>query len=122
MRARENQTEWLSDLIEEKHKENTKLPIVLMGQTFKPETNLIVGSPALLLGNILKEKGINFTFHDPYVKNLNNEVLDEKSIYLISTKHDVFENLIFPNESIIIDPHRFINKSINPNSEVIYLG
>tara|TARA_R100000005_G_C4986271_1_gene194546 strand:- start:79 stop:1347 length:1269 start_codon:yes stop_codon:yes gene_type:complete len=122
MRARENQTEWLAHLIEEKHKENTNLPIVLMGQTFKPETNLVVGSPAILLGNILKEKGINFTFHDPYVGNLNNEVLDEKSIYLISTKHDVFENLIFPNESIIIDPHRFINKSINPNSEVIYLG
>lgn len=122
MRARENQTEWLADLIEDKHKENTKLPIVLMGQTFKPETNLVVGSPAILLGNILKEKGINFTFHDPYVENLNNEVLNEKSIYLISTKHDVFENLIFPNESIIIDPHRFINKSINPNSEVIYLG
>ncbi len=122
MSARENQTEWLADLIEERHKVNNNLPIVLMGQTFKPETNLVVGSPAILLGNILKERNIEFMVHDPYVENLNNEVLNEKSIYLISTKHDVFENLIFPKNSIIIDPHRFINKLINPTSEIIYLG
>ena len=30
--------------------------INILGKTFKPETNLILGSPALLLENILKEK------------------------------------------------------------------
>ena len=124
MRARENQTEWLADLLEEKHNENLELPVVLMGQTFKPETNLIVGSPAILLGNILNERGLQYKSYDPYVEEFNDldTILDSPSIYLISTKHEVFKNQKFPNGSIVIDPHRYINKEINKSVQVIYLG
>ena len=124
MVARENQTEWLANLINEKHKENTKMSVVLMGQTFKPETNLTVGSPAILLGNILDEKGVEYIAHDPYIEKFDksNIIMKTASIYLISTKHECFKDLKFPKGSIVIDPHRYINKGINFDVEVIYLG
>jgi len=53
MKQRENQTEWLADLIIENKGDKQ---INILGKCFKPETNLIMGSPAILLKNILEEK------------------------------------------------------------------
>ena len=61
MEAREAQTEWLADLIQEETGE-----IEIMGKAYKPETALTVGSPATLLANILTERGVEFTHTDPY--------------------------------------------------------
>lgn len=60
MECRERQTDWLADLIPD----GTEV----MGKAYKPETNLTVGSPAALLGNILQESGVVFTHTDPYVE------------------------------------------------------
>jgi len=46
---------WLANIIEEYYKKY-KLPIVILGKAYKPETNLIAGSPAILLKNILSKK------------------------------------------------------------------
>jgi UDPglucose 6-dehydrogenase len=60
MECRERQTEWLASLIPD----GTEI----MGKAYKPGTNLTVGSPAVLLGNILRERGIAFEHTDPYVE------------------------------------------------------
>lgn len=53
MKQRENQTEWLADLIIENKGDRQ---INILGKTFKPETNIVTGSPSILLKNILEEK------------------------------------------------------------------
>jgi UDPglucose 6-dehydrogenase len=61
MVCRERQTEWLADLIGDG-------PVEVQGKAYKPSTNLTVGSPAVLLGSILSERGIPFTHTDPYLE------------------------------------------------------
>lgn len=60
MVCRERQTEWLAGMCSE--------PLEIMGKAYKPNTNLTVGSPALLLASILQERGISFEHTDPYSK------------------------------------------------------
>jgi len=106
MICREKQTEWLADLIIEQAKKNPDIPIWILGKSFKKETNLIVGSCSILLGNILKERGISFQMFDPHV---DNEVPQfGRAIFFIGTNHDEFLSFNFPNGSVVIDPWRYI--------------
>jgi UDPglucose 6-dehydrogenase len=101
MICREKQTDWLADLMEEHD-----LPKVIMGRSFKPETNLILGSPAILLENILVERGHEVTSYDP---KLGDELpAFAASCFLIGCKHEEFKNFSFPQGSVVIDPHRYI--------------
>ena len=59
MLAREDQTEWLAKLAME-----TGEPIELMGKSYKPGTNLTIGSPARLLASLLEERDAIFTHTD----------------------------------------------------------
>ena len=111
IKQRENQTEWLANLIIDHSKD---LPINILGKTFKAETNLTLGSPALLLKNILQEKNISINIWDPYVDG-NYEEYAEKyhwntkpQLFFIATKHEYFINFDFYKESIVIDPWRYI--------------
>jgi UDPglucose 6-dehydrogenase len=101
MVAREDQTEWFADLIE-----NYDLPKFILGKAFKPETNLTVGSPAVLLKNILEERGISVTCYDPHV-DLDKPKFT-KAVYFIGTRHDIFATYKFPAGSVVLDPHRYI--------------
>jgi UDPglucose 6-dehydrogenase len=66
MLCREKQTEWLADLIiAEQNSRSDFRPIELLGKAYKPETALKVGSPATLLANILRERGVEFEHTDP---------------------------------------------------------
>lgn len=105
MIARENQTEWLADLmIEERNKTNANL--VILGKTFKQETNLVVGSPAILLKNILEEKGYDVEMYDPYTDD-EEPNFSENTVFLIGTKHPEFKDMELPNNSTVIDPWRY---------------
>lgn len=67
MVCRERQTAWLADLIESEQSRHSEYqPIELLGKAYKPESNLTVGSPALLLAGILEDRGVQFTHSDPY--------------------------------------------------------
>merc|ERR1712032_792216 len=66
MLCREKQTEFLANLCIEKQND-ANLPLVILGKAFKPETNLITGSPAVLLCNLLKEKGVEAQMYDPHI-------------------------------------------------------
>ena len=111
MKQREVQTEWLADMIE---KESNGLPITILGKSFKPQTNITTGSPSILLSNILKERGLSATMYDPYIDEPFGDWQDMSEYdglpqcYFIGTKHEDFVNFPFDDESIIIDPWRFI--------------
>ena len=107
MLAREKQTEWLANLMEE-----YDLPKVILGTSYKPESNLEIGSASLLLKNILEKRGHKVTKYDPYVDsdtadNIKNK-FKEPCIFLIGTKHHDFINFDFPEGSVIIDPWRYM--------------
>ncbi|MHA1380662.1 MAG: nucleotide sugar dehydrogenase [Candidatus Helarchaeota archaeon] len=109
MLAREKQTEWLTDLIIQQKNLNQDYPIIVLGKAFKPETNIITGSPAILLKNILEEKGYQVEMYDPYVDNNKIDISKlTPSIFFIGTKHKIFNKLKYPSGSIIIDPWRYI--------------
>jgi UDPglucose 6-dehydrogenase len=102
MTCRENQTDWLAELICD-HKEQTGLPVVILGKTFKKETNLTVGSPAVLLDNLLKERSVVAEMYDPWVDE-REAPLSEPSVFFIGTNHDLFKDFVFPSGSVVIDP------------------
>ena len=111
MKQRENQTEWLAKLIIENSK---NLKINILGKSFKSESNLTLGSPAILLKNILQEKQKQINIWDPIVDG-NFEDFEKKykwksepQLFFIATKHDYFNNFPFHKGSIVIDPWRYI--------------
>lgn len=138
MVAREKQTEFLANLVE-KHRVlrstsatangtptpgisvASTLPVIILGKAFKEQTNLEVGSPAILLKNILAERGVDATMFDPYVdagngltdiihQAFNHGFSEEMSpkLFFIGTHHAVFAGYKFPRGSVVIDPWRMI--------------
>ena len=105
MKQREKQTDWLANLIEE-HCEDKK--ILILGKSFKSETNITTGSPSILLKNILEERGHKVSMWDPYVDTHKLLVGEEPMIYFIGTKHPDFITYSYNQGSIIIDPWRYI--------------
>jgi len=140
MEAREAQTEWLADLIEENQR-LYDLPVVILGYSFKPETNLTVGSPALLLDHLLRERAITSEKFDPFVDSpkvlrqiwsKDNAGLEElievvdyyqktPAIYFIGTRHDCFKTWEFPAGSVVIDPFRYIPET-RDDVKYIHIG
>ena len=104
MLGREQQTEWLADLIQE-HKGS----VTILGKAFKEQTNLTVGSPSILLKNILEERGVEVTMYDPHVDTAHSKwVLSTSGVFFIGTKHSEFADYKFPGGSVVIDPWRYI--------------
>ena len=103
MKQREVQTDWLADIIEY----NKKGKVVILGKSFKPETNIETGSPAHLLANILRERNISFEHYDPYVDG-DFEIGNDACTFFVATKHEDFNDIDYPKGSIIIDPWRYI--------------
>src|SRR6202012_4155216 len=85
-----------------------KLPICILGKTFKPNTNITTGSCSILLKNLIIEKGYEVEMYDPNIDG--STYILEKRIYFIGTKHDIFKEYVFPPGSYVIDPHRYIEK------------
>lgn len=101
MTAREEQTVWLAELMMQH-----RLPKVILGKAFKPETNITTGSPSILLKNILEEKKQKVFIYDPYIDG--KVPVWKKSVFFIGTKHPEFAKYKFPSGSVVIDPWRFI--------------
>lgn len=103
--CREEQTKWLADVVEEVS-EHHQLPVVILGTAFKPETNLVDGSCAILLQRILKERGVEAICHDPRIDMVR--FFDNPSLFFIGCKHQEFASWKFRAGDVVIDPHRFI--------------
>lgn len=103
MMAREKHTEWLADLFIEQIR-STGLGGIILGKSFKPETDIQTGSAAILLANILKGKTIDFKHYEfDYPEQL------PVGVYFIATQHPVYQTLTYSIGSVIIDPFRYIN-------------
>lgn len=108
MICRENQTEWLVDLILSETIKYPDLPVYVLGKAFKKETNLTVGSCSTLLSNMLFEQFEHHLSYDPHIDSVAPEF--KTGIYFIATNHDEFKCFKFPEGSVVIDPWRFIEK------------
>ncbi len=120
MVERQNHCLWLGDLLIH-HSHYTKddimrfqpLPMVILGYTFKPETNIVTGSPALLVAELLSSDEYTVALWDP-IRNLQDApklpgiVKEEPRAYLIGCKHECFTEYEFAEGSVVIDPHRYL--------------
>jgi len=118
MLCRQNYVEWLVDLMCE-----YDLPKAIVGYTFKPESNLITGSPAVLCKSLLCDRGEIVSMYDPYLSDFEMRRSIEfnvPKVWLIGCKHKVFSTYTFPKGSVVIDPFRYIPNQKDVN--VIRLG
>jgi UDPglucose 6-dehydrogenase len=107
MMAREKQTEFLADLIE-KHNLSGDT-VYILGKSFKPETNIVTGSPSILLKNILEERGVSVIMYDHLI---DDELPPfQTGTYFIGTKHAEFSIFPFPPGSTVIDPWGYVEES-----------
>lgn len=130
MLCREKQTEFLVNTIIEHSNHSLDKEIIILGKAFKPNTNIVTGSPALLLVNILKNKKITrplseglfidellpIKYHfDPLIDDIKEFPLlfSNPYIYFIATQHDLFTDYVFPDNSIVIDPFRYLEQKGN---------
>ena len=141
MMAREKQTDFLANLVQEYRKVVVpklivqdsdatvdvieELPVVILGKAFKEQTNLEVGSPSILLKNILAERGIEAEMYDPWVDNAEDKTVNPYAngpakCFFIGTHHAVFRDYKFPAGSVVIDPWRMIPEQ--PENNVFVFG
>ncbi len=106
MEQRERQTEWLADLVEA-HRAGR--PVVILGRSFKAESNIMTGSPALLLEAILQERGVTATAWDPHVDAGTPPPAGKAACYFIGTRHPEFQHWPFERGSVVLDPWRFVS-------------
>lgn len=105
MEQRERQTEWLADLVEA-HRAGRA--IVILGRSFKPESNILTGSPALLLETILQERGLEVRSWDPHVDVGTAAPSGGPFCYFIGTRHEEFRHWPFERGSVVLDPWRYV--------------
>jgi UDPglucose 6-dehydrogenase len=113
MTQRESQTDWLAEIIIKNSKQKK---INILGKTFKAESNLTLGSPSILLHNLLLERGLEVNIWDPFVDGDLKKYSQlynwdkESQLFFIGTKHQEFNEFPFTKGSIVIDPWRYLNK------------
>jgi UDPglucose 6-dehydrogenase len=119
MKKREKQTEFLANIIIDTHNK-TGLPIYILGTAFKANTNIETGSPAILLKNLLNQKGYVVESYDPHIhKNTDYKLTDK--IYFIGCKHDIFTTYSFTLGSYVIDVNRYITTD-QGTTNIIHVG
>lgn len=112
--AREEHTRWLASIATH-WLEMTGLPIVILGKSYKPDIDMIAGSPALLLGDILTEAGVEFTHCDSHVDSESetawcDDYVRNPRVFFIATMHSSYQNFSFAPGSVVIDPFGFITQ------------
>lgn len=109
MEAREAQARWLASLAIEQSLTHG-LPVVVLGEAYKPGTNLVGGSCGRLLVNLLAEHGVSATIVDPHVHGAEafESAMQSPAVFVVATEHDAFHFLTVPKRSVVIDPWRSV--------------
>jgi UDP-glucose 6-dehydrogenase len=103
-KSRDAQTFALARFIEKIYIERRiKTPVVVLGLAYKPNINLTLGSPASLLIHYLERLQIPFEIFDPHVFP-SSQIPENSELFFVATKHDLFEDINFPPDSIVINP------------------
>lgn len=117
MASREQHMAWLASLAYAKA-QRYGLSIIILGRSFKPETNIETGSPAMLLENILQEVYGYSPLHPGEVEVHEKPIV--QAVYIIGTQHDRYKDFVFPTGSVVIDPFRYIPNQ--PGVQIIRIG
>jgi UDPglucose 6-dehydrogenase len=123
MLCREKQARWLAKMLVDESRRNN-LPVVILGGAFKPETNLDVGSPAYLVGNLVREFGVEPMIVDDQLETTptEEEALAQPGVFLIGCRHGRYSSVTFAKKSLVIDPHRYVPDSLSGEYVVRRLG
>ena len=101
MAAREDHAKWLAQ--ETLKYAGPKKRVTVLGRSFKPETNLETGSPAILVAHYLEKMGADII----HVEDL--EVGESYwNTFLVATQNERYKHIIFPAGSTVIDPFRYL--------------
>ncbi|MBI5477766.1 MAG: nucleotide sugar dehydrogenase [Deltaproteobacteria bacterium] len=117
MGQRERQTEWLATLIE---RHAAGRDIWILGIAFKEGSNLTLGSPALLLRNLLRQRGREVSMWDPHVGDDRPPPGGRPLCYFVGTRHAEFRSFPFVEGSVVLDPWRYVLP--RPGVELIRIG
>jgi len=109
--ARDAQTGYIAGLVE-KWADLTGLPVLVLGEAYKPGTDLTLGSPSLLLQHLLKQRGISPRVEDPYVHETPVQI-DGRAVIVVATAHPEFRRMEFPAGSVVIDPFACVETTDN---------
>jgi len=123
MIARERQTDWLAELVEQHHARRgfPGRRVGIYGKAFKAGTNLTVGSPSVLLATLLEERGFSVEIYDPHIDQ-GPCPFSGPGVYVVATCHEEFASpeWEYPIGSVVIDPWRIVPR--REGLEVIHVG
>lgn len=125
--------EKIGNILNELGKPLKNSKVCILGVTYKRDVNDVRESPAIEVIKLLKEKGANVSFVDPYVKDLSEDgimirskkltagFLKSQDCVVIITDHSVFNwEWIVKNSKRVID-FRNATEKIKDNRDKIYL-
>lgn len=113
MHAREDHMAWLAELGVTEAKDKS-LPLVVLGRSFKPETNIETGSAAKLMVNIIE------TEHGQPVLHVEDIEATRPCVFVLGTAHDRYKDYRFPKGSTVIDPFGIVKDQ--EDIEVVRIG
>ncbi|MBE6161800.1 MAG: nucleotide sugar dehydrogenase [Firmicutes bacterium] len=102
--------------------------VIMLGISYKPNTDDIRRSQAIVLYDILKNNGIDIRIYDPLVNNETkglDETLSEVEVVIIGCFHDCFRSIDYTkykNIKYLVDCWNSYNKSDFIDSKIIYIG
>ena len=102
--VREHHMEWFADMIQS----YADLPKVILGKSYKPETNLTAGSPSVRLYNGLADRNASESMWDPFVDGANGVAMTKPAVFFVGTRHHMFADFEYPSGSIVIDPFGYV--------------
>jgi UDPglucose 6-dehydrogenase len=120
-KARDNQSLYFAETLKKLQVERNQR-VVILGNSYKKNVGITIGSPSILLQHYLKELNVDFIAFDPLQKE-EELVCDGPNIFFVATPHDVFKDLSLPMDSLVIDPWgNGNNPSVSRQYDVWYKG
>ena len=117
MLQRERQTAWLADLVQA-HAHGRD--VVVLGRSFKPESDIETGSPARLLCHLLEQRGVHVTSWDPQIDPAASRPAGRPFCYFVGTRHEAFRSFGYEPGSVVLDPFRYVPQQ--PGVDVVPIG
>lgn len=119
-KARDAQTKRHAEIIQE-YFQKLGHPVVILGEAYKKNTNLTIGSPSKLLQHYLTELSVPFTVFDPVVYPEQSGDFQGPHLFYTATPHDIFKSYALPLDSTVLDPWGYC-LSLQYSVKYVYLG
>ncbi len=104
-KAREDHVGWLAQMAED-WSTLTGLGICVLGGEYKPDSDLMTGSPSRLLAETLRRNGCASLCgayrHPP------EATAGRPCVFVIGCKHSDYAEMVFPQGSVVLDPFGYI--------------